>query len=85
MQNGTVTTCMGNFYDSGGPSGSYQNNENFTMTFYPGTAGAMLQFDFTTFSIENESSCNYDVLNIYDGENTTATSIGSLASLPCFS
>jgi len=76
MQNGTVTTCMGNFYDSGGPSGEYQNNEDFVMTFYPATAGAMLQFDFTTFSIEYQSSCGYDYLNIYDGENTSATLIG---------
>ena len=76
MQNGTVTTCMGNFYDSGGPSGSYNNNEDFIMTFYPGTAGAMLQFDFTSFSIESQSSCNYDYLNIYDGTNTSATLIG---------
>ena len=76
MQNGTVTTCMGNFYDSGGPSGSYSNNEDFVMTFYPATSGAMLQFDFTTFDIEYHSTCGYDYLNIYDGENTSATQIG---------
>ena len=73
MTNGTVTTCMGNFYDSGGPGGNYQNNENFTMTFYPSTTGAFTRFTFNTFDIES----NWDYLYIYDGENTSAPLIGT--------
>jgi len=43
MQNGTVTTCEGNFYDSDGPTGEYSNDEDFVMTFYSSTAGAQLE------------------------------------------
>ncbi|MCB0805357.1 MAG: PKD domain-containing protein [Bacteroidales bacterium] len=76
MQNGTITTCMGNFYDSGGPTGSYNNDEDYVLTFYPATAGAQLEFNFTQFNVEFQSTCNYDYLNIYNGENTSAPLIG---------
>lgn len=73
ITNGTVTTCSGNFYDSGGSGGAYTNNENFTETFYPSTSGAMLQFVFSSFSTES----GYDYLRIYDGTSTSATLIGT--------
>jgi len=73
MTNGTVTTCTGDFYDSGGPTGNYQNNENLTMTFYPASAGNMIQMVFTSFNTES----GYDYLRIYDGTSTSATLIGT--------
>ena len=73
MQNGTVTTCEGNFYDSGGPTGAYANNENFTLTFYPSTAGAMIRTTFNSFSTES----GYDYLYIYNGVNASAPLIGT--------
>ncbi len=73
MTNATITTCSGNFYDSGGSSGSYVNNENYTETFYPATPGAKIKFIFSSFSTE----ANYDFLRIYDGINTGATLIGT--------
>ena len=73
MTNGTITTCTGDFYDSGGLTGAYQNNENYTMTFYPSTAGAMIKFVFTSFSTES----GYDYLKIYNGTSTAATLIGT--------
>ncbi|MCB2219725.1 MAG: PKD domain-containing protein [Bacteroidetes bacterium] len=76
MQNGSVTTCQGTFYDSGGPSASYSNNEDYVYTIYPSTAGAQIEVNFTEFSVESHSSCNYDYLNIYDGDNTSAGLIG---------
>jgi PKD repeat protein len=73
MTNGTVTTCTGNFYDSGGPSGSYVDNENYTMTFYPSTTGAMIRFVFNSFTTES----GYDYLRIYNGTSTAAPLIGT--------
>ena len=61
MQNGTVTTCSGIFYDSGGPNSNYGNNLTYTMTFYPGTEGAMVSVSFSQFNTES----NYDYLYIY--------------------
>jgi PKD repeat protein len=72
MTNGTITTCAGDFYDSGGSGGAYQNNEVYVMTFYPSTAGAMIRFNFSAFSTES----GYDTLTIYNGPNSSATIIG---------
>ncbi|MBN2682270.1 MAG: T9SS type A sorting domain-containing protein [Bacteroidales bacterium] len=73
MSNTSVTTCSGTFYDSGGSSGTYNNNEDFTKTFTPSTAGNMLEFVFTSFS--TESGCDY--LYIYDGPTTASPLIGT--------
>ncbi|MBK6346609.1 MAG: hypothetical protein IPF68_11875 [Bacteroidales bacterium] len=73
ITNGSVTTCTGLFYDSGGASGAYQNNENFTETFYPASAGAMVRMVFNSFNTES----GYDYLRIYDGTSTSATLIGT--------
>ena len=72
MQNGTVTTCNAMFYDNGGPEGNYGNNKTFTMTFMPGNDNAVLQANFSEFSLED----GYDFLYIYDGTSTNATQIG---------
>ncbi|MFZ4522977.1 MAG: PKD domain-containing protein [Bacteroidales bacterium] len=69
---GTVTTCTGDFYDTGGPTGVYQNNEVITETFYPSTPGAMLRFNFSSFATES----GYDTLTIYNGINSSAALIG---------
>jgi PKD repeat protein len=71
MGNNTVTTCSGNFYDSGGPNGSYSNNENYVMTINPATQGAMLKVTFNQFSTES----GYDKLYIYNGANTSSPQV----------
>ena len=73
MQNGTITTCNAMFYDDGGPNANYGNNRDFTMTFLPATEGGLIQAEFQSFNVEQ----NWDFLYIYDGENTSATQIGS--------
>ena len=77
MSNETITTCAGIFYDTGGNNGDYSNDEDFTMTFTPGATGPKLIVSFEMFNVEDESSCNYDWLKIYDGVNTSATLIGT--------
>ena len=83
MSNTTINTCDALFYDSGGPTGNYSNNQNYTMTFYPSSEGAKVSVIFSSFNIQNASN-NYwgggqtinDYLNIYDGDNISATQIG---------
>jgi hypothetical protein len=72
MQNGTITICEGNFYDSGGATGQYQNDENLTLTFLPATAGAKMKFNFVEYNTE----ANYDYLKVFDGPNTSSPQIG---------
>lgn len=73
MSTTTVTTCTGYFYDSGGPTAAYQNNENYTMTFLPATPGSAIRVTFEEFSTES----GYDYLYIYNGINTSAPLIGT--------
>jgi hypothetical protein len=74
MENTTVTTCRGIFYDTGGEFGNYNNDANLTMTFYPSEPGSMLEFDFVFFETEIDF---WDVLQIFDGTTTTAPQIGA--------
>lgn len=74
---GTISTCSGTFYDAGG-TGNYANNEDYTITFCPSTAGQVIQLSFTSFTTENWSA-TYDRLTIYDGNTTGAPQIGSYA------
>jgi gliding motility-associated-like protein len=79
-----VNTCGGIFYDSGGPSLNYTFNENNTVTFCS-QSGENLRFDFYNVFIRSG-----DVLNVYDGPNTSSPLIGSYSgdiftgSLPPF-
>jgi PKD repeat protein len=77
MNNQTVTTCTGLFYDSGGNSSNYNDDEDFTMTFNPGTLGANVIAEFQMFDVEYNSSCNYDWLKIYNGATTSSPIIGT--------
>jgi gliding motility-associated-like protein len=73
MNNTAVTTCSGNFYDSGGSGGTYSASETYTKTFCPSTPGSKLQFVFSLFDTEN----NYELLTVYDGPNTSSPTLGS--------
>ena len=72
MQNGEVTTCSGLFYDSGGANSNYDDNLDYTMTFYPETPNASITVAFSEFNTES----NYDFLYIYNGTSTSSTLIG---------
>ena len=75
MQNGTFNQCSGTLYDSGGDAGNYANNENFVLTICPENAGDFIHLNFTLF----ESQANADILTIYDGDDTTATVLGTFS------
>ncbi len=72
MQNGTITTCSAMFYDSGGATGNYGNDEQYTLTIKPTGSGRKIEVSFQSFDIEN----GYDILKVYDGSSTSATLIG---------
>ena len=55
------------FYDTGGATGSYSDNESFTRTITPNVANKKIVATFTQFSVE----AAYDFLYIYDGPNDT--------------
>ena len=67
--NGTpITDCSGSFFDPGGPSGNYGNNQNFTTTICSdGSSGTHIRLDFSGVALANG-----DDLCIYDGNSTAA-------------
>ncbi|MFT6324158.1 MAG: hypothetical protein ACJAWO_001720, partial [Halieaceae bacterium] len=70
MANGLQTVCAGNFESSTSFSSTgagYANNENFTMTFCPGTAGSVVTMNFATCVIGAG-----DMLLVYNGNSTAA-------------
>ncbi len=72
MQNGTITTCNGLFFDDGGPNSNYGNNKSYVMTFLPETPDGILEAAFSFFQTEN----GWDHLYIHDGSSTNAPEIG---------
>jgi len=57
----TLYTCSDTLYDSGGPSGNYGNNENYTVTLWS-TGGEKMSINFTILDIRTG-----DTLFIYNG------------------
>ena len=69
---GSVATCSGTFFDSGGSGGNYGDNENKIMTFCSNNS-TCIQVDFTEFDIDSS-----DFLYIYNGANTSSAPIAVL-------
>lgn len=64
------------FYDSGGSSSGYQNDENYVLTFKPHTNGAKIKVEFISpFDVETDTDCGYDYLKIFNGPTTSSTLI----------
>lgn len=77
INNGSnITTCGGSLYDSGGPNGNYQNNENLAFTVYPATQGNVASLNFTYFNSES----NYDFITIYNNSSANGTILYGPAS-----
>ena len=72
ISNGSISTCSGLFYDSGGPSGNYGNNENFIQTICTSTPGLCIKVAFSAFQTQAA-----DVLTVYDGNSTAGILIGT--------
>ncbi|MFZ1692581.1 MAG: T9SS type A sorting domain-containing protein [Flavobacteriales bacterium] len=74
---GTPLVVSGsNFYDSGGPSGQYlNNNELSTYTFCPSVAGEVITLTFTSFQTE----ANFDFLTVFNGPTIASPSMGTFS------
>jgi len=69
---GTISTCSGTFYDTGGAGSGPTDNEFVVTTFCASTPGDQIQINFTTFSVED----TWDFLDIFDGPNTGSPYLG---------
>jgi len=69
----TPPACGGKFYDTGGPTGDYQNSENVTTTITPVNPGEQVTVTFTAFDVE----ANWDALYVYDGPDASSPLISS--------
>lgn len=75
MTNGEVYTCSGTFSDSQGTS-NYLNDEDYLFTIYPQTPGNAIRAAFSSFNIENSTSCLYDYLVIFNGTSINDPQVG---------
>jgi gliding motility-associated-like protein len=79
MENTTINICDGTIMDAGG--GNAYPDANYTMTICPDTPGDVIQLHFSAFNLQTSpNSNNSDYLTIYDGDDTTAPSLGSYSS-----
>lgn len=86
IANSTVSrsTCSGELFDSGGENGNYSENENSYALISPNSGlPFVLNIDF--IDIEEEVSCNYDVLKIYDGISTSGNLVGEICNNSSYS
>lgn len=83
ISDGSISTCLGTLFDTGGQGGGgYQNNESFTVTICPDNANDVITLDFLNFALDNTNTAtppgnNVDNMTIYDGDNTSALSLGT--------
>jgi N-acetyl-anhydromuramyl-L-alanine amidase AmpD len=67
----SITTSSGAFYDSGGQTSNYTDDERKIWVFEPANATSVT-LNFTSFNLEN----NWDFLFLYDGNSIDAPLIG---------
>jgi len=79
-QENTVNTRYAYFYDSGGKNGKYGDGENYTITLVSEDIDRFLQVEFLSFAIEPNGSGCYDVLQVYNGNSTSASLLGTYCS-----
>lgn len=70
--NNSYTTCSGNLYDNGGPSGNYSNSWNGYTVLYPVSGTDKIRISGTS---SGEACCDY--VKIYDGVGTGGTVLGT--------
>lgn len=74
IDEGGSTACTGELYDSGGPDGDYQPNENYTFTICPNEPHNCINFTLEYYNIEEGA----EQLIFYDGPDNTAPVIAQI-------
>lgn len=69
MTNGSISTCGGDFYDTGGSNGNYSDNEFLTFTITPSQPNSVLQAEFTSYEMSSQSFLEMDGLIIINGSD----------------
>jgi len=73
-QGGTINTCSGTLYDSGGALNTYQDGEMSVMTICSDDPDLCIGLDFVSYSIEQ----GFDLLTFFAGDSQFAPVIGTL-------
>lgn len=76
MSNTSENVCSSIFYDASGEN-IYNDNTDYTKTLSPLSAGQAIKTDFIIFDIEDEPTCGFDYLKIYNGASTSAPLLGT--------
>ena len=77
------TQCNGTLYDVGGPNSNYYDQNDCWITIAP-PGSNQITLDFISFDVEAPSSstyCNWDYLEIFDGADTSAPSLGQYCNV----
>jgi PKD repeat protein len=73
----TISACSGRLFDSGG-EGAYPDNTNDTVYIVaPGADSIRIQFNDFDVEPGSGSSCDYDLLQIFDGPTTASPLLGA--------
>lgn len=76
ISGGDIATCSGVLEDTGGPTGTYSNNEDFTVTICPDVAGDAISLNWIFFDLSYQLPQPLDRIRIWDGNSTAATFLG---------
>jgi hypothetical protein len=74
FRTGPTATCGAPWFDTGGATANYNNNENWVVTVCPSVPGQVASVSFSAFATE----ANWDRLHVYDGPSTSSPMFASV-------
>jgi len=80
ISDGRTQLCSGRLFDSGGPTGNYGDNENYTFTICPSEFHRCVSFDLAYFNIEHEAEGIGEKLSFYNGSSINSPLIASIGA-----
>ena len=79
IDEGSSIACTGQLFDSGGPDGDYENNEDNTFTICPADPAGCITFTLEYYNIQSSPFILTDQIIFYDGDEANPGNIiGSL-------